>query len=218
MKEMVRRTPYENVIDRFLLLYVIAESSERTFRFGKTKLQKYTFLSEWRMIDERKKGLNFNFIKLVHGPYSGELDSDLTDLAIYGLVSDPELQLTNMGHRILEDFSELLEQNKPIISTIDQVITRFGRYSLNRLLRYIYSLPHPYRKGITIGTTPFKTPLLYRLVEEKALSGFTISGEQLEDLILCLGKRELKAWREVRDEIQRGRHLKYQEVFRTVNR
>ena len=215
---MVKRTPYENVIDRFLLLYLIAESSEHAFKFGKTKLQKYAFMSEWRMIDDRNKGFTFNFIKLVHGPYSGELDSDLTDLAINDLVSDPELHLTNMGYRILDDFSELLKRNEPTISTIDQVVTRFGKYSLDKLLAHMYSLPHPYLKNHTIGTTPFRTPLLYRLSEEKAVSRFAIGEDQLQELMLCLGKEELKSWREVRSAIRRGKYLKYEEVFRTANR
>lgn len=214
---MVRRTLYENVIDRFLLLYLISEASEYAPDLGKTKIQKLAFLSEWKMIDERNKGFNYNYIKLVHGPYSGELDKDLTDLASHNLVNDPRLHPTNVGYMILEDFSELLEQNETIVLTINQIISRFAKPSLNRLLAYVYSLPHPYRKNLTIETTPFRTPLLYRLSEEKAITKFEISEEQLQDLQMCLDKDRLKQWKEVSDEISKGRFLTYREVFETVN-
>lgn len=214
---MVRRTLYENVVDRFLLLYLISEASECAPNLGKTKLQKLTFLSEWKLIDDRNKGFNYNYIKLVHGPYSGELNNDLTDLAIHNLVNDPRLYPTDVGYRILEDFSELLEQNEPFILTINQVISRFVMLSLNKLLAFVYSLQHPYRKNLTIGKTPFRTPLLYRLSDDKTIAKFRISEEQLEDLQMCLDKERLKQWKEVKDEVSKGRFLTYREVFGTVN-
>ena len=214
---MVKRTLYEKVVDRFLLLYLISESSELAPNLGKTKLQKLAFLSEWRMLDERRKGFNYNFIKLVHGPYSGELDNDLTDFASHKLMNDPWLQPTNLGYMILEDFSELLEQNETFIQTIDLILSRFAKLSLKRLLTYVYALPHPYRKNLTIGTTPFRTPLLYRLVEEKTVTKFELSEEQLQDLQICLDNERLKQWKEVSAEVKKGRFLTYREVFGTVN-
>jgi len=213
---LTRRTLYENIVDRFLLLYIISESSEIAPDFGKTKLQKLAFLSEWQMLDQRIKGLNYNFIKLVHGPYSSELDNDLTDFAKYDLVIDPWLNPTNRGYSILEDFSELVEQNEYFIMIINQIISRFARLSLKRILSYVYSRPHPYRKNLTIGQASMRTPLLYRIDENKAVNRFQITNEQLYDLALCLDKQSLKEWKEVDEEIRKGKFLTYREVFGVV--
>jgi hypothetical protein len=168
------------------------------------------------MIDAREKGFNYNYIKLVNGPFSGELERDLIDLANYNLVNDLEFNLTENGQAIVEDFCGVVKQNESIITKIDEIIRRFREYSLKELLAYVYSLPHPYRRGLTIATTPFRTPILYRLSDEKASVKFKINQEQLKDLSACLSEEKLKQWKEVREDLENQRFLTYNEVFQPV--
>jgi len=63
-------TPLERAIDRFLLLYSISKASKCVKNLGDTKLQKFTFLSEWEMIDKRERGFIDEY-ELIEGVYYG---------------------------------------------------------------------------------------------------------------------------------------------------
>lgn len=209
----MKRSLYENIVDRFLLLHIISTASEIAPDLGKTKLQKLAFLSEWKLLDQRFKVLNYNYIKLVHGPYSNELNDDLTDFASFNIIVDPWIQPTHDGYAILDDFSDILDRNEEFIHQINNVVARFATFSLKKLLSVVYSLPHPYRRNITIEGTPFRTPLLYRIAEEKAIKKFEIDAEILEDLSICLHTDALKQWKEVKTDSRKGKSLTYREVF-----
>jgi uncharacterized protein YwgA len=212
---MVVVTLLERAIDRFLLLYSISEASERVDNLGKTKLQKFTFLSEWEMIDKRERGFSYYYLKFEKGPYSFDLANDIKTLVKANIIRKRQwsLILTKFGNSIVEDFSNLLSQNFHVVSIIDRTINKYAEYSLKELLDEVYSLPHPYVKGYTIGTASLKMPLLYKLPEEKVVVPFKADEEQIEDLLVSLSANGLKKWQAVKDDMRKAEYLTYKEVF-----
>jgi len=211
-------TPLEQAIERLLLLYSISKASDRVDNLGNTKLQKFTFLSEWKMIDKREKGFSYFYLKYDKGPYSFDLANDVKRLLKTNIVRKQRwsITLTKFGDSIIEDFSRLLSQNSHVASIIDRTIHKYAKYSLQELLDAVYALPHPYVRGYTIRTAPLKMPLLYKLPEEKVMFPFKADNEQIEDLIVSLSTNGLKRWQAVRDDMRRAEYLTYKEVFGSV--
>ena len=215
--KMVKVTPLERAIDRFLLLYLISKT-EYVEKFGNTKLQKFTFLSEWEMIDKRDRGFCYYYLKYAKGPYSFDLAGDIKTLVKANIIHKRRwcLTLTKFGDSIVEDFSELRNQNIHPISIIDKTINKYAEYSLQELLDEVYSLPHPYVKGYTIRTATLKMPLLYKLPKEKVVVPFKANEEQIEDLRVSLSTKGLKHWQAVKDDMRKAEYLTYKEVFGSV--
>jgi hypothetical protein len=84
MRGLAKRTPKDKILDRFLTLYVLTRASKHVPKLGRVQLQKIMFLSEWKMISQKMKGLNYNYIKFEHGPYSPELQDDMDRFAKLG--------------------------------------------------------------------------------------------------------------------------------------
>jgi hypothetical protein len=217
---MVSVTPLEKAIDRFLLLYLISEASERVENFGDTKLQKFTFLSEWKMIDERDRGFCYFYLKYKKGPYSFDLATDIRILSRAHIIQRGvwELLLTRYGESIVSGFSSLLAQNPHVKSLIDKTIATYAPCSLQELLDEVYKLQHPYVKGYTIGTATLKMPLLYKLPDEKVAVYFKAEKEEAEDLLVSLSDNGLKHWQAVKDDMREAKYLTYKEVFGSGNR
>ena len=98
---MVKRTT-ERMANFLLLLKLIEEVDIRGYISGAKKLQKLTFLSEWNMFDAEINGFNYNFIKLIWGPYSSELNKDLDLFTKEKLVTGrKDISLTNRAKGIL---------------------------------------------------------------------------------------------------------------------
>lgn len=215
---MVAVTPLEKAIERFLLLYSISKASDRVDNLGYTKLQKFTFLSEWEMIDKRQRGFSYFYLKYEKGPYSFDLANDIKTLLKTDILRKQQwnMTLTKFGNSIVKDFSSLLSQNSQLASIIDRTINKYAKYSLQELLDAVYSLPHPYVRGYTIRTASLRMPLLYKLPEEKVAVPFKADDEQIEDLLVSLSKHGLKHWQAVREDMRKPEYLTYKEVFGSV--
>jgi len=186
------RTYDERLIDRLLLLFTIGDLNMRGIYPGRVKLQKLVFLSEREMLGLRIKGFNYNFIKLDIGPYSDELSRDLELLQERNLiVYDKERSvfiLTDKGRDLLMKLSDVIRENKDILSIIRHVNEEHGYKSLDELLDHVYSLKRPLKgKKIPIRDIPPRTPLLKRIREEKAKQTFKIGAEALEILAAEVG-------------------------------
>ena len=212
---MSKITPLEKTINRLLFLYLVSKVSNKVPQFGFTKLQKFTFLSEWAMIDKRDRGFCYYYLKFKKGPYSFDLNNDLEMFLQSKIirVSNHNLSLTEYGKSIVNDFSSIIEQNGYTLSIIDKIIDGFADFSLQELLKLIYSLRHPYVKNYTIGSAPLRMPLIYKLPDNKVKIPFKITKEQHEDLLFSLGTTGLKHWREVKNDMDKPDCLTYEEVF-----
>jgi len=199
------RTNMEKAVDRLLVLYLLhdAFSRNRTNFVQKTKLQKLVFLSEREMIDERNKGFNFYFIKLVHGPFSQELETDLAKLVEVGLVNRRGLEPTERADMIIEDFRDVIERNGPFIKYVNGTNDGFAGVSLEELLDVIYAMS--WGKGKTIRDLPPRTPMLFPMKKESVASEFSITDEEAEDLLMNFDPKDVRSLIQATEEMRTGK-------------
>lgn len=211
---MALRTSKEKLVDCLLLLHQIGDASNYTHFLSETKLQKLVFLSEKSMLDKREKGFNYNYIKLIHGTYSSELRLDLTKIVQLGLVEDRWLQPTPLALMILEDFKDLFKKNNVFVKRIDTVNEHYAKMPLKQLLELVYDMPHPYLKPPRrIEDLALRTPILYRISQEKAARSFQISDDEAEDLEMCLNPKIVDSMRRAMSDIRAKRLKSHEEIF-----
>jgi hypothetical protein len=181
-----------------------------------------TFLAEWEMLDKRQKGFNYSFIKLTFGPYSSDLERDIKFLENSGLVKlvpiDQKTRIfkpTEYGGKILTVFQDIFNRNRSFTQKIAEVNSNFAGLTLDELLKFVYSLPHPYLKGKprTIGELKPRTILLFKMVPEKAREMFTITPEELATLDIYLDEECYRSIIDACESAKRKKLLSYEEVF-----
>jgi uncharacterized protein YwgA len=153
------RTLKEQIIDKFLLVYLIADVREGV---GDTKLQKLAYLSELNMILQGRKGFNYNFIRMRWGPFSPDLEKDTKDLVNCGAITGFAHALAPRGRKVLEMFEHLLEPNKHIFNKIREVNKIYAQMSRDELVNYVHSMPNPIRPSISIDNTRHGSYILKR--------------------------------------------------------
>lgn len=213
---MVNRTYKDRIIDRFLALYILQNASKEEPEIGRTKIQKIVFLAELRMILKRMKGLNYSYIKLLHGPYSQQLANDVNLFSKLGFIASRSLRLTKTGTEMVEAFPTILRDNKKFFNIVDKEIENCTSTNLESLLDWVYSMRHPMGKNITIGETPLRTPIINPISKVRTEIVFKVSQNNLEDLALSLDPLFVRGLKEGIDDIKNGRLLTHEEVFGTV--
>jgi uncharacterized protein YwgA len=209
---MASRTHKEKLMDCLLLLYQIKDAFKYTDSLPKTKLQKIVFLSEKSMLDKREKGFNFNYIKLNYGTYSQELAEDLAGLIKMGLI-DHGFQPTSLGSAVLEDFKDIFTRNKTIVEKIEEVNKQYAKMSLKDLLNFVHNMPHPYLRGSPkIEDLKPRTPILYRIPQEKARSSFQVCPEETATLEIYFDPESLDSLISASESAKKGPLLKFEEV------
>jgi hypothetical protein len=211
------RTLREKAIDSFLTIFVIDDAFSRANLqiLPSTKLQKLVFLSEKAMIDEHAKGFNLRFIKLIHGPYSQELETDAGRLVQYGLIQDMTLEPTKNAKYILDDFHRLIERNEPFFQSIQRVNERYAGMPLQRLLKIVYAMPWG-RSGKTIADLPQRTPMLYPMKPEAVEHNFVIKDKEAEDLLMNFDAEAIRDLSDSMRDAREGKWRTYEQVFSDV--
>jgi uncharacterized protein YwgA len=213
--------PLEVLYDRLLLLWLVYDAMKYKL-FGETKVQKLTFLAEWRMLDKRQKGFNYKFIKLTFGPYSRDLEKDIKWLEESNLVKlislDEKTRIfkpTESGKKILTVFHEVFDRNKIFTEEIAEINRNYAGLTLDELLKFVYSLPHPYMRGRlrTIGELKPGTILLYKIAPKKAEVTFSLTPEELATLDIYLDEECYRSLMNACESAKRKRLLTYSEVF-----
>lgn len=222
---MADRTPVERLTDQFLLLYLISDVSKRTPFVPETKIQKLTFISEREMLWNAEKGFNYYFIKLLYGPYSTQLDNDLNSLVQAVIVkAEPtgrgvDIAPTQKSANILRDFNDLIRRNQIFVRRISDINRRYGILGFKRLLNSVYHMQtplHKYRKGRrppTIASLPLRTPLLKPISEEMASKTFSITPEEVEDLVMNFSPKTVKELSQAMKEMRAGVLRTHEQVF-----
>ncbi len=216
MREPMARTLREKATDRFLTAYLINDAFSRK-RIGflpTTKLQKLVFLSEKPMIDNRVKGFNLYFIKLVHGPFSQELEGDIMKLAQVGLVEDRWLEPTEQMKTLLEDFNNLIDRNRPFFEYIKNTNDKYAPLSLERLLTIVYAMP--WKDGKTIADLPSRTPMLYPMKPANTDLEFDITEDEAEDLLMNFDPKTVRNFVQAMGEMKSGRLRTHEQVLYTL--
>lgn len=215
MKGMVKRTEKDKIIDRFITLYVLTNAPKHT-KLGRVQLQKILFLSEWKMISQKMKGLNYNYIKFEHGPYSPELQADMDRFAKLGETQSSTLRPTEKGFHVVDDFANVISDNKPFFDIVDKYTHTCTSVELQTLLDKVYSLRHPMRPNMTIAQTPLRTPLLYPIDESNTEVAFAIRKSDLEDLAMSLDQKIVKKLEDGLNDLKNGRLVSHRELFGSV--
>lgn len=213
------RNPREVLSDRLLLLWLLYDAMNYR-RFGETKVQKLTFLSEWKMIDNYEKGFNYEFIRLSFGAFSPDVEKDIEWLENSKLVESIPInekakifRQTRFGRKLFNDFQELFRRNRTFTRRIAENNRKFAKMSLDELLDYVYSLPHPYVKGLTVLTSKIGQKLLYKLDATKAEETFKISPEELATLNIYLDSESYRSVMQASESAKRKPLLDLEEVF-----
>src|SRR2546425_5707210 len=110
------RTEDERLSDFLLLLYMIGTHHNQSRRYlGITKADKFVFLAEKRMIDNRLKGFDYDFYRWNFGPLSPSIYADIETLQKTSMVTrGANIQLTERGRKTLEDCGSLFERTKSL--------------------------------------------------------------------------------------------------------
>lgn len=202
-----------------MLLWLLYDAMKYK-RFGDTKAQKLAYLSEKKMIDNREKGFNYDFIKLPFGPYSEDLKRDIEWLEEQKLIEttpiSDEANIFNesrFGRKLLNDFHELFVRNNLFTRKIAEVNRVFATKNSQEIVDYVHSLPHPYIKGYTIDDLKLGTKILYKLDERKAENIFYITPEELATLDIYLDDESYRSVMEASESAKRKPLLSFDEVF-----
>lgn len=213
------RNPREILADRLLLLWLLYDAMNYK-RFGETKIQKLSFLSEWKMIDNSEKGFNYKFIRLSFGAFSPEVEKDIEWLEniklIEGIPISEKARIfrkTRFGRKLFNDFQEMFKRNRLFLRRIAEVNCEYAKKPLQELVDYVYGLPHPYIKGLTIAECKIGQQLLYKLDEEKAKETFKITPEELATLDIYLDFRNYASLTQASESAKRKPLLSLEEVF-----
>ena len=141
----LERTVKESIIDRLLLLYVIARTRQKGYNItGDVKLQKLLYKAEESMYLEGYKGLNYNFVRWEHGPFSQEVYVDTRDLIETGFLRSSQgkaIDVSDQGVQLIEALQEILSRNRKFEQIIDRVINEFGPYKGQKCKAVVYSYP-----------------------------------------------------------------------------
>lgn len=206
------RSERERLIDRLLTTYIINQCEiEHDVHLSETKLQKLVFLSEKKLIEDKIKALNYQYMKFLHGPYSNELRSDLSVFSDISYLKGPFINGTPRLRWIIEDFRETFDRNPVIINYIEDVLEEYAGIPTNRLLEIVYAMP--WNQGRMIEDLPNKTPMLYPLKSSKATRVFEIENEDLRDLKFCFSERSLDILGEANDDLRKGRLLTHEQFI-----
>gem|GEM_PF-1110944 len=177
----------EKLVDLLLLSYLIIDAYSRGKAIREeTRLQKLVFLAERMMLARKIKAFNYNFVRLIFGPYSDELRRDLALLLECGILRDDPregLVPTEKGLELVKLMNDVLHRHGEVIDIIHNVNEEYADIPLDRLLEYVYSLRRPLKgPRMRIRDVRIRTPLLKRITRERARLVFEIPGEAIRIL------------------------------------
>ena len=213
MRGPMARTSKEEAVDRFLTLYLANDGfSRKGLRsLPATRLQKLVFLSERAMIDERRKGFNFRFIKLTYGPFSQELKGDAEKIVRAGLLHGNWHVPTDGTRILLDDFHDVIKKNDAFVHHIRTVNDVYALMPLRQLLNVIHGLP--WRGGKTINDLPPRTPMLYPMKPERVVSEFDMTDDEADDLLMNFDPKAVNDLVQAMKEMRTGKLRTYEQAF-----
>lgn len=194
---MKERNIEEILVDRILLLYLIARTRRKGYGIsGKTKLQKILFKAEEQMFLSKYKGLNYNFIRWDYGPFSPEILFDIKDLKETGLVKVTDtIDVSETGLELLNALTDVLNKNRKFKEIIDKVINEFGPLKGHQIKGVMYSYPKIGERKI-IAETKKGEVILPKLEKTEAEDQFWMDEKWFETLRILLDPRLHKSIRE----------------------
>lgn len=179
----------QEILDRFLSLYLFNEVSERSRMWGIMKFMKLIFLSEKKMVEAQKEGFNHRFFRYDKGPLSTEVYTDYEVLQEQQLITDNGYYISDRGREVLEESSELIEENRSIFEEIDEVVEAFGGFSGSQLKNIVYDVEVdrlPTGETIKVRDIPKNHDIIYRLPDELIREKFEIDEGWIDTLEIMM--------------------------------
>lgn len=208
---MTSRNLIETLTDRLLMLFLIVESENHGWKIsGKVKLLKLLYLSESRMIRDKKKGFNFGFYRWDYGPMSNDALQDLDQLSENGLLEKSQyaFSTTSRGRQLLKSCSTLFSRNEEFLEYIRKVIREFGPYTGKNIKTVVYGIPKTGERKL-IRKTKHGEELLRKLLTKEAKKRFVIDDEWVETLSILLDKEAYESLQRGIQDVNEGRITKY---------
>jgi len=168
------------------LLYLIYNLGKFRGYIGVTKIQKLSFLIEYRQKINHIDGLNFKWFRWEFGPMSKEIYDLLRILRENEIVISTHkgIVLTQKGIKLVEKFTPIIKENSQAFEIIDQIVEEFGRRNAKFLKNYIYT-------SFSLGSTKLKdvdqgVDLI--MPKEEEMKEIKISDDWLETLEIYLDR------------------------------
>lgn len=196
---MIERDIQEAIMDRVLLLYLVAKSRKKGYNVsGHIKLQKLLYKTEERMYVSKYKGLNYSFIRWNFGPFSQEIYSDVKDLGENGFLKvrpGEVIDISDDGVQLINALGEVLEKNRKFKEIIDRVINEFGPLKGDQIKDAMYSYPKIGERKL-IAEIKKGELILPRLVDSEAVDRFWIDEKWFETLRILFDPALYKSMKE----------------------
>jgi len=185
-KNLIERTAEEVTVDRFLLMFLISTANKIRSLWGKTKLEKLVYCSQYGMMKTRIKGFNYYFYRWHFGPYSEQVYEDLAAFSECGFVAHKvesgEIAVTPKGLRILHQFDDVINDNAAICAIIRETAEDYKEYSADKIKEAIYETLVFGSKKTYVRDVDMGDPLLHKLPKEEAKTVFKIESGKVETL------------------------------------
>jgi len=182
----------DRITNNLLLLYTIARTNELGTMDDTLKLQKIVFHSQRNLVKMGLKAFGYNFFRWEKGPFSAELNNDLTLLTHAGLIEPAwPLKLTESGNKLLETSQEIFEINKRFMRYIEDVVREKAPLDPDTIREETYKLtiilPRSHER-MTIRDVPMGTLILFRTSDRKAKAIFSLPESWLATLEIAFNE------------------------------
>jgi len=204
----------DRVVNNILLLYLIREANLKGHVEDTLKLQKLVFLAQKKFLAKSLKVFSYNFFRWDKGPFSADINNDLTSLTARGLVKNRwPIQLTKEGLELLDNCEEVTEENYAFLSVIDEVISDFAKYTPEEIKEHVYEMKifvPRLRDVMTIAEIPRGTLILFKPSDKRSKSKFVIDNGWCATLEVALDQEAIESLRQSYDDAIEGNVHEFQ--------
>ena len=203
----------ERVANNLLLLYLIRRANQKGELEDNLKLQKLVFLSQKKFLNRKVKAFSYNFFRWHQGPFSAEVNNDLTALSSRGLVKRRwPIELTNEGKELLEECKELLEINKRFLDVVDDIVSDFADLTPDQIKDYVYKMKifvPRLREVMTVEEVPSRTLILFKPSDKRSKAKFLIDEAWCATLELALDQEAVESLKQSYDDAVEGKAYEF---------
>lgn len=128
-----------SIDNKILMLSLISMSSKKRW-LGITKLQKLSFLTEYFLSENNKRGFDYEFFMYDLGPISTGVYSDFEFLMNEEVVIENEdgIRLSELGETIIEQFGDMIP--KDINSAMQKVVENYASMRTDELVETVHRM------------------------------------------------------------------------------
>lgn len=206
---MSEKTIVDRIINLLLTLYIIDRVNQSFKMEDNLKLQKLVFLSQKDLNAAQRKGFRYPFFRWLKGPFSANLNEDLTLLKDANFVDwgADNIELTQEGANLLESTEEVFEFNPTFLKYINKVVDEYSHLSPEEIKNHVYNIriwvPR-LKKVMRIEEVPQKQIIMYELPKKRTRYAFIIGNEWLETLEVIFDLEAMDLLREANQDAIEG--------------